>query len=137
MAVVRLSTTARNAMADSLVDLLDAGTGAATIQIRSGSMPATPQTAATGTLLATVTLADPAAGSAATGVATISDPASVTGAADGTAGWARILDSSNNVVMDCDVTATGGGGAITLNTVTISTGVSVDLGAITVTVPQG
>jgi hypothetical protein len=32
---------------------------------------------------------------------------------------------------------TGGGGAIQLATVTISVGVTVDLGAITVTVPQG
>lgn len=137
MAVLRLATTARNAAADAVVDLLDAGVGAGTIQIRTGSMPATPQTAASGTLLATVTLADPAAGNAATGVATISDPASVTGVAAGTAGWARFLDSNGNAVMDCDVTDTGGGGTITLSTVTISVGVTVDMGAITFTVPQG
>lgn len=137
MAVLRLATIARNAACDGVVDLLDAGAGAGTIQIRSGSMPATPQTAASGTLLATVTLADPAAGSAATGVATISDPASVTGVGDGTAGYGRFLDSNANVVMDMDVTATGGGGSITLSTTTISTGVTVDMGAITITVPQG
>lgn len=137
MAVLRLSTTARNAAADAVVDLLDAGAGAGTIQIRSGTMPATPQTAASGTLLATVTLSDPAAGAAATGAATITDPVSVTGVGDGTAGWARFLDSNANVVMDCDITATGGGGAIELSTTTISTGVAVDLGAITYTQPQG
>ena len=137
MAVLRLATTARNAAADAVVDLLDAGSGAGTIQIRTGSMPATPQTAATGTLLATVTLSDPAAGAASSGAATITDPASVTGVADGTAGWARFLDSTGAAVMDCDVTATGGGGSITLSTVTISTGVTVDMGAITFTIPQG
>ncbi len=135
MPVLRHSTAARNAAAAAVVGLLDAGTGAGKIEIRSGAMPATPQTAATGTLLATVTLADPAAGAPATGVATITDPGSVTGVADGTAGWARFLDSAGVAVMDCDVTATGGGGAITLSTVTISTGVTVDMGAITYTVP--
>lgn len=137
MATLRLSTTARNAAADAVVDLLDAGSGAGTIQIRSGSMPSTPQTAASGTLLATVTLSDPAAGSASTGAATITDPASVTGVAAGTAGWARFLDSNGNAVMDTDVTATGGGGGIELSTTTISVGVTVDIGAITYTQPQG
>jgi hypothetical protein len=137
MAVLRLSTTARNAAADAVVDLLDAGAAAGKIEIRSGSMPATPQTAASGTLLATVTLIDPAAGSAATGVATITDPVSVTGVAAGTAGWARFMDSNNAAVMDTDVTATGGGGGIELSTTTISVGVAVDLASITYTQPQG
>lgn len=137
MAVVRLATSARNAAADAVVDLLDAGAGPGTLEIRSGSQPATPQDAASGTLLATVTLADPAAGSATSGTATITDPASATGVAAGTAGWARFKDSTGATVMDCDVTATGGGGAITLATTTISVGLTVDLGAITYTTPQG
>lgn len=135
MAVLRHSTAARNAAAAAVTGLLDAGPGPGTIQIRSGTMPADPQTAATGTLLATVTLADPAAGAPATGVATIADPASATGVAAGTASWARFLDSTGTAVLDCDVTATGGGGALTLSTTTISVGVTVDLGAITYTVP--
>jgi hypothetical protein len=135
MATLRLATTARNAAATAVVSLLDAGPAAGTIQIRTGAMPATPQTAASGTLLATVTLADPAGGAPATGTVTITDPASATGVANGDAGWARFLDSTGATVMDCDVTATGGGGAITLSSATISSGVTVDLGAITYTVP--
>jgi hypothetical protein len=135
MATLRHAVTARNAAAAAVVGLLDAGPAAGTIQIRSGAMPATPETAATGTLLATITLADPAAGAPAAGVATITDPAPVTGVAAGTAGWARFLDSTGAAVMDCDVTATGGGGAITLATTTISVGVTVDMGAITYTAP--
>jgi hypothetical protein len=135
MAVLRHSTTARNAAADAVLALLDAGSGPGVIQIRSGGLPASPQTAASGTLLATVTLADPVSGAASNGTDTITDPVSVTGVADGTAGWARFQDSTGAAVMDCDVTATGGGGAITLSTVTISVGVTVDMGAITYTVP--
>jgi hypothetical protein len=135
VATVRHSTAARNAAAAAVVGLLDAGPTAGTIQIRSGAMPANPQTAATGTLLATVILADPAAGAPAAGVATVTDPASVTVAADGTAGWARFLDSTGAAVLDCDVTATGGGGAITLATTTLTTGLTLDMGAITYTAP--
>jgi hypothetical protein len=138
MAIVRLATIARNAAADGIVDQLDVGSTAAApyMEIRSGSQPADPQTAATGTLLATVVFSNPAAGSAASGAATITDPAAVTGAAAGTATWARLYNRANAAVMDLDVTATGGGGAVQLSTTTISVGVTVDMAAITVTVPQ-
>lgn len=132
-----LSTSARNAACDAIVDLLDAGAGAGTIQIRSGTRPANPNTTATGTLLATVTLIDPAFGAASTGVATLTDPASVTGVAAGTASWFRALDSNSNAVMDGDVTATGGGGDLQLNTTTISVGLTVDITGGTVTMPIG
>lgn len=137
MAILRLATTVRNAKATAAVAALDAGPGPGVIQIRSGAQPATPQTAASGTLLATVTLSDPAGGAATNGVVTITDPASVTGVAAGTAGWARFQDSAGNACWDTDVTATGGGGGLELSTTTISVGVTVDLGAITYTQPQG
>ena len=132
-----LSTTARNAMADALVDLADAGSGPGKIEIRSGSRPVNPNTAATGTLLATVTLADPAFGAAATGAAALSDPASVDAVADGTATWFRVLDSNNAAVMDGKVTATGGGGDLELATTSITTGLAVDITGGTVTMPVG
>jgi hypothetical protein len=132
---IGLATSARNAMCDALVDLFDAGSGAGKIEIRSGSRPATPNTAATGTLLATVTLIDPAFGAASSGAATLADPASVTGAAAGTATWFRGLDSTDAAVIDGDVTATGGGGDLTLSTTTISVGLTVDITGGTITVP--
>ena len=134
----RLATSARNAASDGIVDLLDAGAGAATIEVRTGSQPATPNTAATGTLLVTFTTADPAFGAAATGTATLlSVPRTATGVAAGTAGWARALDSNAAAVFDGDVTATGGGGNITMDTTTVSVGLTVNLTALTVTVPVG
>lgn len=132
-----LSTAARNAACDAVVDLIDGGAGAGTMEIRSGTRPATPATTATGTLLATVTFADPAFGSAATGVATVSDPAAVTAAATGTATWCRIKDSNAAAVLDGDVTATGGGGDVTLASTSISSGQSVDITGGTITMPQG
>lgn len=130
-----LATAAKSAACDAIVDLLDAGAAAGTIQIRSGTRPATANTAATGTLLATVTLIKPAFGSASSGVATMADPASVTGAAAGTATWFRALDSNSNAVFDGDVSATGGGGDLQLNTTTISVGLTVDITGGTITMP--
>jgi hypothetical protein len=130
-----IATAYRTAMVDALVDGLDAGTGAGTLQIRSGTRPANPNTAATGTLLATVTCADPAFGGGSSGVATLSDPSGVTAVADGTASWFRALDSDDNPVFDGDVTATGGGGDLTLATTTITTGLTVDVTGGTVTMP--
>lgn len=132
-----LSTAARNAAANAAVDLLDGGSGPGTMQIRSGTRPATPATTATGTLLATVTFADPAFGAASTGVKTVADPAPVTAAATGTASWCRLLDSNAVAVLDGDVTATGGGGDVTLASTSIASGQTVDITGGTITMPQG
>lgn len=132
-----LATASRNAMISALALLLDAGSGAGKIEIRSGTRPATPGDTATGTLLATVVLGDPAFGSASSGVVTLADPAAVTGVASGTATWFRAMDSTNAAVMDGKITATGGGGDLTLATTSISSGLTVDITGGTLTQPLG
>lgn len=134
MAVTQ-SVALRNAQAQQVQVAVDAGPAAGTIQLRTGTKPATVATAVTGTLLATVTLADPSAPAAANGVLTFVDPAAVTGVAAGDVGYARFLDSTGAAVLDCTVTATGGGGDITMSTVTVSVGLTVDMGVITYTAP--
>lgn len=133
---LRKSDALRNAQADAVTALLDAGSGAGYAEIRTGSQPATPATAASGTLLATVTLADPAFAAASAGDADLSDPASVNGVADGTAGWARFFDSDDNVVFDGHVTTTGGGGVLELTSTAITNGGAVDITGGTWTVPM-
>jgi hypothetical protein len=118
-------------MCDALVDLLDGGT----IQIRSGTRPTSANDAVTGSLLATVTLPNPAFGAASNGVATMNDPAAVTASAAGTASWFRALSSGGATVMDGSVTATGGGGDLTLATTSLSSGLTVDITGGTVTMP--
>lgn len=135
--MLTLTNAIRTTMCDTIVDALDAGAGAGTIQIRTGSRPASPADAATGTLLVTITLADPAFGAAAAGVATISDPAQQTAVATGTATWFRALDSTSAACFDGSVTATGGGGDLTLASTSIISGEPVDITGGTVTVPQG
>ena len=132
-----LAVASRNALADLLGGTLDAGSGAGTIAIRSGTRPANPDTTATGTLLATVTCADPAFGAASSGSKTLTDPAAVTAVADGTATWFRAFDSNAVAKFDGRVTATGGGGDLTLSTTWITTGLQVDITGGTMVMPLG
>lgn len=133
----RISTAARNAAADAVVDLIDGGAAAGTVEIRTGAQPANPNTADSGTLLAEFTLDDPAFGAAAAGVATAAAIAAVVGEAAGDAGHFRCKNSDGTAIIDGSVTATGGGGDMELNTVTISVGVDVEVTAWTVTMPVG
>jgi len=135
---LRLADATRNAKANAAVGLLNAGTGTTggTIKIYTGAQPATPATAASGTLLATVLLPNPAFGTAASGVATMADPASVNAVATGTAGWARFADRDGNTVLDGDVTATGGGGVVTLSSTSLTSGAPVDIAGGTYTQPM-
>ena len=123
---LRLADTVRDAKVNAAVDLLDVG-GAGTIKIYSGAQPATPATAASGTLLATITLANPAFGNSASGAAALTDPASVNAVATGTAGWARFADGAGTVRFDGHVTATGGGGVVELSSTALTSGSPVDI----------
>jgi hypothetical protein len=133
----RITTARRNAAADSVVDAIDVGAPASTVEIRSGAQPASANDVDAGTLLATLSLPDPAFGAAAAGVATANAIAAVTGSAADTAGHFRVKNGDGTTVMDGSVTATGGGGDMELNTVTISVGVNVEVTAWTVTMPAG
>lgn len=134
---VRLPTGVRNAACDAIVDRVDAGAAAGKLRIYTGAQPASANDAASGTLLAEVTLADPAFGAAASGSASLTDPAAVTASAAGTAGWFRVLDSDSNTVFDGAVTATGGGGDLTLSSTALASGISVDITGGSVTMPSG
>lgn len=128
---VRLATPTRNAMVAARGALWDGGT----IEIRTGAQPATPETAASGTLLATFTIPATAFGAPATGVATFdADPdLEATGAADGTAGWARVKDDGGATVEDGSVGTSGTD--FIINTTAITTGLPLLLTAGTLTQP--
>lgn len=130
---IRLATTARTAAADAVVDLIDAGSGAGTLKIYSGSVGTTANDTPAGTLLCTVAWADPAFGAASSGVATATDPAAVNASATGTAGCFLVEDSNGANVFDGTVTATGGGGDLTLSTTSLVSGSPVDITSFTYT----
>jgi len=129
-----ISTVARTAACAGIVDLLDAG---GTIQVRTGSKPATPETAATGTLLCTCTCNAPAFGTPSTGAASLITSPAVNGTAvaDGTAGYFRILDSTGTAVADGTITASGGGGDMIVTSTSVVTGGTLTVTSLTVTVP--
>lgn len=129
MALTFNATTA-NTLAGSLATAIGS---AAVIEIRSGSKPATPETAASGTLLVSITVSG--SFSASSGSITCADPASTAPTASGTAGYFRLKTSGGTAIIDGTVTATGGGGDMQLGSTTITTGVNVDLGVPTFTVP--
>jgi deoxyribose-phosphate aldolase len=129
-----MSLTVTAAAAQSMGSALATAIGASsTIKIYSGSKPATPETAATGTLLVTIAVSGSFTSSG--GVLTAADPAAASPAASGTAGYFRLATSGGTAIIDGTVTATGGGGDLTLGSTAINTGVNVDLGVPSITVP--
>lgn len=82
------------------------------VEIRSGARPATPETAATGVLLATLTFSGTAfaapASSGGNAVA-VANPITQDSAADatGTASWFRVLKSDGTAVWDGDIGVSG------------------------------
>lgn len=136
---VRLATATRNALADAVATRADLGAAAATVKIYTGTQPASANTAPSTTLLATFTLNDPSFNAAASGaISLITSPAiSTTGAATGTAGWFRMESSTPATVIDGSVTATGGGGDMTVDNTSITSGQTVNLTGGSVTMPSG
>ena len=120
MATIHLSTAVANAMLVPLRDALDGGSGAGTVKFYTAPMPATTADAiTTQTLLGTLICSDPC-GPVATKKLTLSTITPDSSAdASGVAAWARIADSSGTVVVDVDVSTTGGSGVIQLNTTNI------------------
>lgn len=123
-----VTVAAANSMGTALATAIGSGS---LIRIYSGTKPATPETAATGTLLATVTVTG--SFTSASGVLTAADPASVTPAASGTAGYFRLLTSAATAILDGTVGTSGAD--MNLSSTAISTSSPLDLGVPTITVP--
>jgi hypothetical protein len=123
-----LSNATKAAALDAIVDRVDAGSGAGKLQIF---------TAAYGSLLAEFTLDDPAFGAATVAdpsVATAAGmPKATTGAATGTAGSFRVVDSDNVMMWEgTGATAVNTSAAmVILTNLSISTGQTVNLVSMT------
>lgn len=120
MAILRSRTTTANKALTQYKDDLDAGSGPGTAKIYSGTIPASPETPATGTLLAELVLSKPC-GVVADKKLTFSAIAQDTAAnATGYAGYVRLADSDGNAVLDGDISSAGGVGVLKLNTTNIT-----------------
>lgn len=136
MAIVRINTGLRNAVATAYQVAIDAGGAAGTIKIYDGTMPTHPSASPAGTLLGTLTFSYPCAPAPSSGVLTFSAITSATAVATGTARYARIATSAGATVLDCDVTDNLGTGAILLNNTSITSGGPIQIGAAAITVPE-
>lgn len=117
----QFSVTVRNAR----LDAIETAIGVSPImRVRSGAKPANCAAADSGTVLATINLPSDWMAAAASGVkakaGTWQDAAAD---ADGTAGHFRIYDSGGSTChIQGTITATGGGGDMTLDNVSLATG---------------
>jgi hypothetical protein len=131
--LLKLSSTARSAACDAVVDLADTGY----IRIYDGTRATDPQTAiGAQVLLAELRFGATAFGAASAGVATANAITQDSSAnATGTATWARILKSDGTTVLwDCNVgTATAD---IIMATVSIVSAAVVTITAMTYTQPE-
>lgn len=131
---VRLAAATANSMATAIAAAVDLQTGAGTIKVYTGTQPVTGDSAETGSLLATFTLATTAFTGPSSGQLTLaSTPLTVAAAATGTAGWFRLEDASGNNVLDGTVGTSGQ--QLNLNTLSITNGVNVTITSGTITVP--
>lgn len=117
------ATTVRTAIADLVVDLIDAGAGAGTLEfLTSGDVE-----------VATLTFSDPAFGAASSGTATASAITSDTSATGGTVAKFRTKDSNGNVVFLGDVSTSGSD--INLSSLSVGVGDTVAISSLTYSAP--
>lgn len=129
---LQFSVAVRNARLDTIESTI--GT-TAILRIRSGAPPATCATADSGTVLATLTLPSDWMAAASAGAKALSGTwQDLSADAAGTAAHFRIYDSGGTVCgMQGTVTATGGGGDMTLDNTSIAAAQAINITSFTIT----
>ena len=136
MATVQWAASLRN----MLLDTFESDIGVSpVVKFFTGALPANAAAADSGTLLVTYTLAADWMANAAAGVKTFNGlPIAGVSVATGSLGYYRIYQSGGAVCKEQgDITATGGGGAMTVDVVAIGAiGQSVNITGYTKTAPH-
>lgn len=134
-ATVNTSTAMASLMAATLVGDV---TNSSTLNIYSGDIPASPETAvdsSTQVLLATITFPSSSAFSNSDGTLTAATTDSTTITTSGTAGWARWVESDGSTVIadfNCDTSSDDG--AVVLPTLTLVENATLSVSSFTYTV---
>lgn len=131
---VQLSIAVRNA----LLDAIETATGvSAKLRILTGTQPANCAAAQTGTLLAEIALPADWMSAAASGTKALLGTWQAAASAAGTAGHYRIVDNAGTTCHEQgSITATGGGGDMTLDNASITSGQTVTITSKTLTAPN-
>lgn len=128
---IKFSVAVRNARLDSIETTIST-----TPQLRlyTGTVPTLTTDAATGTLLAQIDLPSDWLAAASAGSKAKSGTWTVAATGTGTAGYFRVLDAAGSVThIQGTVTASGGGGDMTLDNTSIATGQTVTVSTFTLT----
>ena len=116
-------TTVRDGLCNYVVDLIDAGAGAGTLQFQtSGDVE-----------VATLTFSDPAFGAASSGTATASAITSDTSATGGTVAKFKVYDSTATLVFSGAVSTSGSD--INLSSLSVGVGDTVSISSLTYSAP--
>ncbi len=129
---IQYSTAVRNAQLDALETAIGVS---AVLKIRTGAAPANVATADSGTVLATMTLPSDWLAAASSGSKAKSGTWQDTSAdATGTAAHFRIYASDGTTAhIQGTVTATGGGGDLTLDNTSIASGQAITISSFSIT----
>ncbi len=128
---LQMSTAVRDAMANQIESTVGSSPK---LQIRTGSPPANCAAADTGTLLVEMTLPADWLSAASGGTVSKLGTWQANAVAGGTAGHFRIKNSAGTVThLQGTVTATGGGGDLTLDNTNIANGQTVTITAFDIT----
>lgn len=128
---LQYSVAVRNAKLDVVETTI--GTSAV-LKMRTGTVPADCATADSGTVLASLSLPSDWMAAASSGTKAKSGTWSATAVATGTAGYWRLYASDGTTVgAQGTITATGGGGDMTLDNTSIASGQTVTVNTFTLT----
>ena len=128
---IQLSVAVRNARLDAIESTI--GT-AARLRILTGTRPVDCAAAQTGTLLAELVLPSDWMSAASAGAKALLGSWTGTASAAGTAGYYRILDSAGTTCHEQGtITATGGGGDMTVDNTSIANGQTITVTSKTLT----
>lgn len=123
--------------AHAMLDAIETDIGASPVlYLRSGAQPATCAAADTGTLIATIAMAADAFANAASWAkaigAALSDPSADNA---GTLGHWRIKTSGSVTKLQGSITATGGGGDMTVDNTNVTAGQQIDVSSFAINFP--
>lgn len=118
------------ARAEAVRSLLTAA--AASLRIYTGAAPASPETSAPGTLLATVSFLT-AVPAPVAGVLTLTAAGDTTVTTSGVAGWARLTTGSGAALLDMSVGIAGSGAEVVVTTTQLFQGGFVHVNSLTLT----
>lgn len=130
---IQVSVEVRNAR----LDAFETAAGATVkLQIRTGAQPANTAAAASGTLLAELTLPSDWMAAASAGSKGLTGSWAGAGAAAGTAAHFQIMNNAGSLChMQGSVSATGGGGDMTLDNTSIAVSQAVNITSFTLNEP--